>query len=103
MMKWIADANEFSGTEGMTFDEVVQYAAFFFSQRHSEEGLKYVFELFDPERKGYLLKGQLDQAFAQCGILLHRDQLDEIFKKASSDGKILKFSEFSFFMRTVEM
>lgn len=23
MMNWIADANEFSGTEGMTFDEVV--------------------------------------------------------------------------------
>jgi Ca2+-binding EF-hand superfamily protein len=31
MMNWIADANEFSGTEGMTFDEIVQYAAYFFS------------------------------------------------------------------------
>lgn len=48
MMKWIADANEFSGTEGMTFEEVINYSAYFFSQRHSEEGLKYVFELFDP-------------------------------------------------------
>ena len=56
MMKWISDANTFSGTDGMTFDEVIQYAAFFFSQRHSEEGLKYVFELFDPERKGFLLR-----------------------------------------------
>lgn len=54
MMKWVADANEFSGTEGMTFEELLTYCAYFFSQRHSEEGLKYVFELFDPERKGEL-------------------------------------------------
>ena len=31
MITWITDANEFSGTAGMTFDEFVQYAAYFFS------------------------------------------------------------------------
>ena len=31
MICWICDANEFSGTEYMTFDDFVNYAAFFFS------------------------------------------------------------------------
>jgi Ca2+-binding EF-hand superfamily protein len=31
MMKWISDANSHSGTEGMTFDEVIQYIAYFYS------------------------------------------------------------------------
>ena len=54
MICWITDANEYSGTEGMTFEEFVNYAVFFFSQRSHEEGLKNIFELFDPDRKGYL-------------------------------------------------
>jgi Ca2+-binding EF-hand superfamily protein len=43
MMEWICNANEFSGSEGMTFQEVIQYAVYFYSQRSSDEGLKYVF------------------------------------------------------------
>ena len=43
MVCWIADANENSGTETMTFEEFVQYAGYFFCQRHHEEGLKYIF------------------------------------------------------------
>ena len=43
MVCWIVDANEFSGTAGMTFDEFMQYAGYFFTQHHHEEGLKYVF------------------------------------------------------------
>ena len=60
MISWITDANEFSGTEGMTFDEFVQYAVFFFSQRYHEEGLKYIFELLDTQQKGYLTKAEFD-------------------------------------------
>ena len=47
MICWICDANEFSGTEYMTFEDFLNYSAFFFSQRHHDEGLKYIFELFD--------------------------------------------------------
>jgi Ca2+-binding EF-hand superfamily protein len=59
--------------------------------------------LFDPNRKGYLVREEVDQAFAQTGIMLTRDMLDEIFKKASSDGRTLKFSEFAYFMKTAEV
>ena len=103
MMKWMADANLHSGTDGMTFEEVIQYCAYFYSQRSKEEGLKYVFELFDPQRVGFLTRQQLENAFSYCGIILERPQLEEMFVKASSDGKTLKFSEFAFFMRTTNM
>ena len=43
MVRWIVDANKFSGTKGMTFEEFLQYADYFFTQRHNEEGLKYIF------------------------------------------------------------
>ena len=43
MILWITEANEYSGTDGITFDEFIQYAGYFFSQRHIEEGLKYIF------------------------------------------------------------
>lgn len=102
MMAWIANANEYSGTSGMTFQELLNYSAYFFSQRQSEEGLKYVFELFDPERRGFLDRKQLDSAFSYAGINLEQKQLNDIFAKASSDGKVLKFSEFAFFMRATE-
>ena len=56
MMCWISDANEFSGTEGMTFDEFITYICYFFTRKTHEEGLMYMFQLFDPERKGYLTR-----------------------------------------------
>lgn len=56
MIAWITDANEFSGTESMTFDEFIQYAGYFFDQRDKEEGLKYIFELWDPHQRGYIDK-----------------------------------------------
>lgn len=43
MICWVVEANEFSGTAGMTFDEFVQYAIYFFCQRDKDEGLKYIF------------------------------------------------------------
>ena len=57
---WICEANLYSGTEFMTFDEFVQYAGYFFSQRHLEEGLKYMFMLIDKEHRGYILKNDFD-------------------------------------------
>ena len=56
MMCWITDANEFSGTTGMTFEEFINYAVFFYSQRGHEEGLQYIWQLFDQDKKGYLTK-----------------------------------------------
>ena len=48
MMEWIVAAREKEGkVQGMTFDEILNYSIFFFNQRSKDEGLKYIFELFD--------------------------------------------------------
>ena len=33
--------------DGMSFDDWLKHAVFFFSQRHHEEGLNYIYQLFD--------------------------------------------------------
>ena len=72
MICWITEANEYSGTDGMTFDEFVQYAGYFFCQRHADEGLKYIFQLFDKDNKGYLFKREFDSVCAEAGLHLDK-------------------------------
>ena len=53
MVKWMAEAYEQSDVqEGLSFDDFIQQAVFFLSQRHHEEGLRYIFQLFDKDNKG---------------------------------------------------
>jgi Ca2+-binding EF-hand superfamily protein len=40
----------------MTFEELMQYAQFFFSQRENNEGLAYIFQLLDSQHKGFITK-----------------------------------------------
>lgn len=48
MVEWIVQAREKEGKiQGMTFDEMMNYSIFFFNHRSKDEGLKYIFELFD--------------------------------------------------------
>ena len=54
MVCWMAQVNKEAGVPGIAFDEFMQQAVFFFSQRHHEDGLKSIFELFDKEKRGYL-------------------------------------------------
>uniref|UniRef100_A0A7S3FV94 EF-hand domain-containing protein n=1 Tax=Strombidium rassoulzadegani TaxID=1082188 RepID=A0A7S3FV94_9SPIT len=101
MVCWVTDANEFSGTESMTYQEFVQYAIFFFSQRYHEEGLCYIFQLLDIDNNGCLDKREFDEACQRAGLNnVFKEKIDEIFEKASSDGKFIKFSDFAFFMRS---
>jgi hypothetical protein len=36
------------------------------------------------------------------GIFMSKDDIDEIFEKASSDGKVISFEDFEFFMKKGE-
>ena len=54
MLCWITDANNFSGTVTMTFDEFIEYSMYFFSQKSEVEGLKYIFQLIDTEQTGQI-------------------------------------------------
>ena len=98
MLSWIADASAARGNEKLTFNDFVEYSMFFFSQKQQEEGLKYIFQLFDTENKGKIDRIQFDRACVQCGLNLKKEHIDEVFWKASFDGKFIHFSEFVFFM-----
>ena len=54
MVCWMTDAAEETGTKGLTFNEFIKQSAFFFSQRHHDEGLRYIFELYDRDQSGHL-------------------------------------------------
>ena len=54
MICFIAKDSREAGYELLTFDEFIQWALCFFSQRSHDIGLKYIFELFDTDRQGYL-------------------------------------------------
>lgn len=47
MVCWIVKDTQELGIETITFDEFLQYALCFFSQRDEETGLNYIFELYD--------------------------------------------------------
>ncbi len=39
----------------------------------------------------------------QLGIFINRDDLDSMFEKASSDGKVISYDDFEFFMKKDEI
>jgi hypothetical protein len=48
MICWMTEAaKEPPEVEGINFEEFICQAVYFFSQRHSNQGLKYIFELYD--------------------------------------------------------
>jgi Ca2+-binding EF-hand superfamily protein len=47
MIVWMVEVNEEAGIEGLTFDDFLNQSTFFFSQRHHDEGLRFIFELYD--------------------------------------------------------
>lgn len=99
MLEWICDTLKQKNLNSLNFEQWMEHAAYFFCQREHEEGLKYVFEVFDQKKKGWLDKKDFLKASDSCGMGLTEEQVDEIFEKAVSDGKRLKFSEFVFFMK----
>lgn len=68
MISWITDQQNFVGLKGMTFDEFLQSAIYFFAQRDQDEGLKYIFQLFDRDNSGYLTKEEFQEACADVGF-----------------------------------
>ena len=59
MIKWMLAIDVHTLEEGVSFEEFIENAALFFTQTHNDEGLKYIFELYDPEKKGYLDKNKM--------------------------------------------
>ena len=54
----------------------MEHASYFFNQREHEEGLKYVFEMFDNKKKGWLDRNDLKNASEFCGMNLTEEQIE---------------------------
>ena len=54
MICWIVKDCKATGYSDLNFEEFFQMVLCFFSQRQTEMGLKYIFELFDQTKKGHL-------------------------------------------------
>ena len=48
MVRWMNVTDVDTVEDGVSFEEFIESAAMFFSQTHNDEGLKYIFELYDP-------------------------------------------------------
>lgn len=68
MVCWMAQISKENNSDGIDFDQFIQQAIYFFSQRHHDEGIRYIFELFDKEKRGYLTITQLEEIFKSLDI-----------------------------------
>ena len=79
------EANKESCSDGLSFEEFVTNASFFFNQRHHDQGLKYIFELYDPYKQGFLDKSQLNHIFRDLKFEVTDEQVNQFFETASGD------------------
>ena len=71
----------------------------YFSDRYTEEGTRRIFSVFDEENTGRLTRDMLRKMAMELGYFLSKDDVDEIFERASSDGENITFEDFHFFMK----
>ena len=71
MVCWMAKVNP----EAISFHEFIKQAAYFFSQRQHDEGLKYIFELYDTEKKGQLDFEKFTFVCEDLGVYLSKSQM----------------------------
>ena len=89
--------------EGLNFEQFMSLTITYYSDRYTREGIKHIFELFDEDGLGCITRDSMRKFALQLGIFLNKDDMDEIFEKASGDGKVISYEDFEFFMRKDEV
>ena len=99
MACWMSVVNKQSKIDGITFDEFISQAIFFFSQRHHDEGLRYIFELFDVDQKGSITVEELQAICQELGFSNDPRFIMHLFKQAAGSKKTIDFEDFALIMR----
>ena len=99
MICWMIEVNEEAGIEGLTFDDFLNQSTYFFSQRHHNEGLRFIFELYDQEKKGALDYQEFKKVCNDLGIFLEEEVMRQFFQRASGDSIVIDFEDFAHIMR----
>lgn len=92
-----------AGVDGLSFDDFMQQAVYFFSQRNQEEGLKYIFELFDRNKKGYLDREEFIATCVKLEVGMTKPELSKLFDKAANKQGVIEFNNFAQIMRKEEL
>lgn len=89
--------------DGLSFEQFMQLSITYYSDRYTREGIKHIFQLFDEDGLGVISRDSMRKMATQLGIFLNKDDLDLMFEKASSDGKVISYDDFEFFMKKDEI
>ena len=74
----------------------------YYSDRYTRDGIKNIFQLFDEDNLGVITRDSFRKIAATIDIFLNREDLDDIFLKASSDKKVISYEDFEFFMKKTD-
>eukprot|EP00347_Sterkiella_histriomuscorum_P003994 403362156 len=85
--------------DGLSYDQFMTLTYAYYSDRYSRDGIKRIFQLFDEENLGVITRNSFKRMADQLEIFLNKDDMDDIFLKASSDGSVISYDDFEFFMR----
>ena len=88
-----------NSSEGLSFDQFMQLATTYYSDRYSRDGIKRIFQLFDEENTGLVTRETFRKMAEQLDVFLNKDDLDEIFAKASKNGEAITYDDFEVFMK----
>ena len=92
-----------NNTEGLNFEQFMSFTISYYSDRYTREGIHHIFELFDEEGMSCITRDSMRKFAMQIGVFLNKDELDDIFEKASKDGKVISYEDFEFFMKKDEI
>ncbi|CDW76975.1 ef hand family protein [Stylonychia lemnae] len=86
----------------LNYDKFMEYTYAYYSDRYTREGLKNIFQLFDEDNIGVITRESFRKFAATIDIFLNREDLDEVFRKASTDNKVISYEDFEFFMKKTD-
>lgn len=94
MICWIVSINEEEGVDSITFDEFIDSCVYFFSTRHTEQGLRRIFQLFDADNSNHIQYEEFKDQLKYVGIQMEEEQARYFFKCASGPSPDIDFEDF---------
>ena len=84
---------------GLTFELFIEGVMHYYGDRYSEEGVRHIFQLFDEDGDGCITKEAFKKLAGEIGVVLDFREIENIFSKASSDERVISFTDFALFMK----
>ncbi len=93
---------EDNNTKGLTFDQFIELATEYFNERHTQEGIERIFQLYDFGNKGYLNHLDLQRISNETDLYMTSEQIGLILQRASIEGGQITLADFEYIMKNEE-